>query len=69
MLCSALQGGWQRGNHRVTSHPSRRNNYEIAPLTLDVMRARARRRGKTTREAARVGPKKIKERKRRRGEG
>ncbi|TGZ32169.1 Uncharacterized protein DBV15_01088 [Temnothorax longispinosus] len=27
------------GNHRVTSYPSRRNNYEIAPLTLDMMQA------------------------------
>lgn len=50
------------GNHRVTSHPSRRNNYEIAPLTLDVMQARACRRGKTTREAGR--PKKTEERER-----
>jgi len=48
------------GNHRVTSHPSRRNNYEIAPLTLDVMQARACRRGK--REAGRPGPKKTEER-------
>jgi len=50
------------GNHRVTSHPSRRNNYEIAPLTLDVMQARACRRGKTTRVAGRPGPKKTEER-------
>ncbi|KYN04322.1 hypothetical protein ALC62_05088 [Cyphomyrmex costatus] len=51
------------GNHRVTSHPSRRNNYEIAPLTLDVMlQARACRRGKTTREAGRPRPKKTEER-------
>ena len=51
------------GNHRVTSHPSRRNNYEIAPLTLDVMQARdACRREKTTREAGRPRQKKTEER-------
>lgn len=57
-----LQGCWQRGNHRFTSHPSRRNNYEIAPLILDVMQTGACLRGKTTREAGRSGPKKTEER-------